>query len=54
MCSEEATAQDVYHALCGGDFPEIASVTASGEWYAGIDWGEGADWYTPYGRFFTR
>ena len=54
MCSEEATAQDVYHALCGGDFPEIASVTASGEWYAGVDWGEGAEWYTPYGRFFTR
>ena len=53
MCSDDTTAQDVYFRLDSDRFfPELSSVTMSSDQYAGIDWGESGDWYTPYGRFF--
>ena len=53
MCSDDTTAQDVYFRLDSDRFfPELSSVTISSDQYAGIDWGESGDWYTPYGRFF--
>lgn len=53
MCEDDATVLNILSELKDeAVFPKLSSITVSNEQYAGIDWGNGEKWYTPYGRFF--